>query len=260
MKNRMMVAILAISMACMMVACGEQEVTGNVTATEAETVEVANDEVETVDETEAVEEEEEVTEEAAEEVAEEVEEDVDANDTLGLNAGNTYENAYFGVRCELSSDWTLESEEQILARNKLSAELVGDELGDTLTNAYESGQVITDMVAVHSNGMDTVNMGIEKLMGPAMLITEEQYLDLSEPQLIQALTDMGLENINTTRLEVDFAGNKHAGVLIEAEYSKVPVYEELIVMKNGRYIMCTTAATWEENKIDDVLAGFSALQ
>ena len=263
MKKRVIAVLLAVSLVCVMTACGEKEVTGNVTEAKVENVEAALAEAEAaVEETEAEEEEavveevSEVVEEVAEEAAEEAEEEAI---TIGVNEGNTYENEYFGIGCTLDSDWTLESQEQILARNQLASDLVGDEIGEVLSDAFESGRVITDMVAVNANGMDTVNVGIEKLVGGAMLIDEKQYIDLSEPQLIEALTSMGLENVTTTKIDLDFAGDKHAGVLIEAEYSGVPVYEELAVVKNGAYILCVTAATWQENGIDAIFSNFYAL-
>lgn len=256
MKKRVIASLLAVTLVCMMTACGEKDVTGTVTEkAEAEVTE------------EIAEAAEEAVEEVAEEVAEEVEEEVaeepveeaaegDDNISIGVNEGNTYENAFFGVGCTLDSDWTLESQEQILARNKLAADMVDEKFAEV----FESGAVITDMVATNSNGVDTVNVGIEKLVGGAMLIDEDKYIELSDPQVTEMLGSMGLENVTSTQLDVSLAGENHAGLLIEAEYSGIKVYEELVCIKNGSYILCVTACTWQENKVDDILSTFYALQ
>lgn len=256
MKKRMIAAILAVSMVCMMTACGEKGVASTVTEAEAENVEAALSTEEKAVDTDETKEDEVVTEEVEETVEDAVEDD---SFTLGVNEGNTYENTYFGIGCTLDNTWSLESQEQILERNQLASDLVGDEMGEVLSDAFESGRVITDMVAVNENEMDTTTIGVEKLIGGSMLIDENQYIELSENQVTEALSNMGLENITTTQLNVDFAGEKHAGVLIEAEYSSVPVYEELVVIKNGAYILCMTVATWEENGIDAILSSFYPL-
>lgn len=255
MKKKLAVLLCALSVMTF-AACGAQGPdempVGEVTEAVADVAEAAN-EVEEVAE-EVVEEVADVAEEVVEEVAEE--ENGDSEISLGLNDGSKYENTYFGIGCAFDEEWTMENEEQILARNQIAKDLVDEKFA----SAFESAAVITDMVAVNNNGVDTVNAGIEKLQGGAMLIDEKTYIEISAPQVTEMFESMGLENIVATPGEIEFCGNTHSCLDIEADYNGNAVFEKLVVVKNKNYILCITACTWNENKIDSILDKFYAAE
>lgn len=227
----------------------EEEVSTEVVEDDSEEDEApAKEEVEEVTDDEEVAapaEEEEIADDASEENG-------DEEITLGHNDGAKYENDYFGIGCEFDSNWTLENEEQILARNQIAKSLVDEKFASAFDNAAN----ITDMVAVHSNGMDTVNAGIEKLQGAAILIDEQQYIDITLPQLDEMFTSMGLQDINATAGEMTFAGSKHKCIEVTASFNGVAVYETLVVVKKKNYMLCVTACTWQANGVNDLLANF----
>ena len=278
MKKKMIALLLAVTVLCI-TACGAKDEVVEATINEPAPVVTASEEgeidpVAQVETAEVV--EEEVTEEDVLE-AEPVEEtEVDSEDgteadgasdagseleaeddvSLGTNDGTIYENAYFGIGCKLDDQWVMQTDEQILELNNL----VADKVSDKFAEVFESGVVITDMMATNVNQVDTVNTGIEKLNGVAMLVDENKYIELSDPQVVEMLGSMGIENITSTRMETEVAGKKRATLLIQGEYSGVPVYEKMVCIKKSGYMFVMTTCTWGEDKTDEVLSNFYEIQ
>ena len=278
MKKKMIALLLAVTVLCI-TACGAKdevvEATINepapvVTASEegeidpvaqVETAEVVEEEVteEDVLEAEPVEETEVEFEDGTEaDGASDAGSELEAEDdvSLGTNDGTIYENAYFGIGCKLDDQWVMQTDEQILELNNL----VADKVSDKFAEVFESGVVITDMMATNVNQVDTVNTGIEKLNGVAMLVDENKYIELSDPQVVEMLGSMGIENITSTRMETEVAGKKRATLLIQGEYSGVPVYEKMVCIKKSGYMFVMTTCTWGEDKTDEVLSNFYEIQ
>ena len=278
MKKKMIALLLAVTVLCI-TACGAKdevvEATINepapvVTASEegeidpvaqVETAEVVEEEVteEDVLEAEPVEETEVESEDGTEaDGALDAGSELEAEDdvSLGTNDGTIYENAYFGIGCKLDDQWVMQTDEQILELNNL----VADKVSDKFAEVFESGVVITDMMATNVNQVDTVNTGIEKLNGVAMLVDENKYIELSDPQVVEMLGSMGIENITSTRMETEVAGKKRATLLIQGEYSGVPVYEKMVCIKKAGYMFVMTTCTWGEDKTDEVLSNFYEIQ
>ncbi len=278
MKKKMIALLLAVTVLCI-TACGAKdevvEATINepapvVTASEegeidpvaqVETAEVVEEEVteEDVLEAEPVEETEVESEDGTEaDGASDAGSELEAEDdvSLGTNDGTIYENAYFGIGCKLDDQWVMQTDEQILELNNL----VADKVSDKFAEVFESGVVITDMMATNVNQVDTVNTGIEKLNGVAMLVDENKYIELSDPQVVEMLGSMGIENITSTRMETEVAGKKRATLLIQGEYSGVPVYEKMVCIKKSGYMFVITTCTWGEDKTDEVLSNFYEIQ
>lgn len=278
MKKKMIALLLAVTVLCI-TACGAKDEVVEATINEPAPVVTASEEgeidpVAQVETAEVVEEavtEEDVAEaEPVEETKVESEDGTEADgasDTgseleaeddvsLGTNDGTIYENAYFGIGCKLDDQWVMQTDEQILELNNL----VADKVSDKFAEVFESGVVITDMMATNVNQVDTVNTGIEKLNGVAMLVDENKYIELSDPQVVEMLGSMGIENITSTRMETEVAGKKRATLLIQGEYSGVPVYEKMVCIKKSGYMFVMTACTWGEDKTDEVLSNFYEIQ
>ena len=278
MKKKMIALLLAVTVLCI-TACGAKDEVVEATINEpapvvtereegeidpgaqVETAEVVEEAVteEDVAEAEPVEDTEVESEDGTEaDGASDTGSELEAEDdvSLGTNDGTIYENAYFGIGCKLDDQWVMQTDEQILELNNL----VADKVSDKFAEVFESGVVITDMMATNVNQVDTVNTGIEKLNGVAMLVDENKYIELSDPQVVEMLGSMGIENITSTRMETEVAGKKRATLLIQGEYSGVPVYEKMVCIKKSGYMFVMTACTWGEDKTDEVLSNFYEIQ
>lgn len=278
MKKKMIALLLAVTVLCI-TACGAKDEVVEATINEpapvvtereegeidpgaqVETAEVVEEEVteEDVLEAEPVEETEVESEDGTEaDGASDAGSELEAEDdvSLGTNDGTIYENAYFGIGCKLDDQWVMQTDEQILELNNL----VADKVSDKFAEVFESGVVITDMMATNVNQVDTVNTGIEKLNGVAMLVDENKYVELSAPQVVEMLGSMGIENITSSQMEMEVAGKKRATLHIQGEYSGVPVYEKMVCIKKSSYMFVMTACTWVEDTTDVVLSNFYEIQ
>lgn len=263
MKKKMIALLLAVTVLCI-TACGAKDEVVEATINEPAPVVTASEEgeidpVAQVETAEVVEETEEESEDGTEaDGASDAGSELEAEDdvSLGTNDGTIYENAYFGIGCKLDDQWVMQTDEQILELNNL----VADKVSDKFAEVFESGVVITDMMATNVNQVDTVNTGIEKLNGVAMLVDENKYIELSDPQVVEMLGSMGIENITSTRMETEVAGKKRATLLIQGEYSGVPVYEKMVCIKKSGYMFVITTCTWGEDKTDEVLSNFYEIQ
>ena len=173
---------------------------------------------------------------------------------IGSSTGNTYCNEFIGIQCTLDENWTFKTDEEMKAVNQVTLDLVGDEYKNALANAT----VVYDMMATHTNGMDSVNVVMEKLSGLNVLLTEERYMELSKDSAVNALASMGLNIVSAQVVTVQLAGKEHTALAIEADVGGIAMYEYMVVVKCNGYIACITACTWNGNTCMDILNQFQA--
>lgn len=244
MKKKYLTGIAALCLAMLLGACGGAD--ENVRGTISDSKEV----VESTDDKQST-----ASTDGSETPDAETSQEEGPSVSLGTSSNNVYENAFLGIGCKLSSDWTFATDEEIMENNQLTQDMVGDEYKAVLENAA----VISDMFASHSNGMDSVNVNLEKLNLGALAITEEQYCEASVDALEGALSSMGLNVKSIETSTMTFAGSKHACIIVEGEFEGVSVYETLVTIRQGNYMSCITACTWYDNTISDILDAFYAL-
>ena len=174
---------------------------------------------------------------------------------VGSSAGNRYENTFLGIGCTLDENWTFLSDEQIRENNAAAADMMAEEYQEMV----EAADVVYDMMANHQNEVDTLSLNMEKLSGAALIISEEQYAQLSLEGLESSLSSMGIENIQTNVEQISFAGGTHTCIRLEGEYSGVKVYESLVCYKRGGYMALACACTWMEDGTQAILDSFYAL-
>ena len=175
--------------------------------------------------------------------------------SVGTSSGNRYENTFLGIGCTLDENWTFLTDEQIRENNSAAADMMAEEYQELVSEA----SVVYDMMANHSNEVDTVSLNMEKLTGAALLIGEEQYAQLSLEGLEGSLTSMGVENIQTKVEQISFAGGTHTCIRLVGEFSGIKVYEALVCYKRGGYMALACACTWLEDGTQAILDCFYAL-
>lgn len=175
--------------------------------------------------------------------------------TLGTITGNKYENSFIGIACNLPSDWSMLTQEEVKAQNEQALGMMGEEYANAIANAT----IIYEMFATHENMTDTVNVNMEKLTGAAAALNEEAYAKLSIESLKSALESMGLTVTSATVGTVSFAGKDRTCINIEGEFMGIPVYEVVVCMKCGNYMAVISTCTWSANTCDQILANFYAV-
>ena len=173
---------------------------------------------------------------------------------VGSVKANKYVNKFVGISCELGSEWTYMTDEQIQKNNEAVLGLIGDDYVELLQNATS----FMDMMATHQNQTDTVNVTFEKLTGVNALLSVEKYIEASVEPLKDALSSMGINNVQSSTGKMNFAGEEQHYVDITGEFNGVAVYERLVMMKCSNYMVMVGACTWGTNTCQDILNKFQA--
>lgn len=261
--KKLLAILLALTMIFAFAACGstpsEEDVRGeqNVNTTQANTpTEDTNEPAGDVIDTPAGDTNEpsgDVIDTPTEEATEPTEETTEAEFSLGDVQGLNYENAFIGIGCNLPSDWTFYTDEQIRELNNMTLDLAGEEFEAAITNA----QLIYDMCAVSNDQLKTINVNLEKI-DPVTLA----MIDLADVyQQNTALVKQGLENMGYSDLTFDYGtvmieDETFACMRTTAQYNGATMYQLGFATKCNGYIANFTIATFNENTVDDVLSYF----
>lgn len=166
--------------------------------------------------------------------------------SMGKATGKNYENKFLGLGCNLDSNWTFYTDEQIRELNNVTADLVGEEFANQIKDA----QIIYDMMASHSNGTDSMNINLENVGLIGGIANLRAYLDNSVPMLKQGLGNMGYSNITTESIQVEIDGKEFEGLDLVADISGMKFYERLFCIKKGNYIASITMASFDKATLE----------
>ena len=175
--------------------------------------------------------------------------------------GSKYSNEFFGIGCELDDTWTILNEEEIAERSGLVFDTMEEGgMDNSAREAMENGSVVFDFFAQKTDNTAAINItvgNIGVLYGTAL--TEEGYIDATTDQMVQSVESMGYENITTNKTTVTLAGTEHAALSLSGEYSGVPIYQTLVVLRKGVYVGCVAFSCGGEDFSSDLEALFYAL-
>lgn len=175
---------------------------------------------------------------------------------LGTVNGNVYENSFIGIGCELDKNWNFYNEEQILEVNDMTKDMVGEDYKKYFT---EKSYYI-DMMAVHSNGMDTVNINVQKLELAQSMFSEDDYIDsAANDDLKASLESMGITVTDMSVIEENFMGKKRKAISISGDFSGHKVYERVYAIKKGTRIAAITFAQWDNSDFSNLKDSFYAV-
>ena len=178
-----------------------------------------------------------------------------AEDNFGTGTieDNVYWNETMKIGCALDETWYFYSEEEIMEADGMTADMLEGKIAEMI----ENGGAITDMFAQNLETGATVNVVFERVSLPdSLLYNEKNYIEASTATVEEALTQMGIENVELTIQDMEFMGETHCGVLITGLYSDVPVYEQVAVVKDGRNFIVVTIFSVMEGEAEEVLSGF----
>ena len=180
-------------------------------------------------------EEEPVEDEPAEEPAEEETQFAG----LGEMEGGTYWNDDLGFGCELDSEWVFFTEEQVAEMNQLAIDAYDDE---AIREQLSKANMFYDMAAQRVDGMGMLQVVVENIgIVYGAILTEEQYLDISMPQLETQLPAAGYTNLSMEKVTVEFAGRECIAASVYGEVNGVAIYQLLVPIKVGTQIALYSA-------------------
>ena len=206
---------------------------------------------------------EETVEEAAEaapaEEAAPVEEEQKAEEMIGEKTASTYVNEGLGIRAEFPANWTVLDDEQTAQVMGLVADHLSEE--DLADQLRESGSLCDLYAMATDQSGDNVNIMIQDLgVLYGIVLDENRYTDLNMDQIEPTLSQMGMTDITMEKANVTFAGAEHPSILVSANYSGVPVYEQMVIFKAGNYMSAITVFSVDKARVDQILGFFSAFE
>lgn len=173
--------------------------------------------------------------------------------SLGKVIGTTYENEFIGIGCTLDNGWTFKTEKEIKEANSIVMDAAGEELAEALKNAT----IIYDMSATGPNGMDSINVNLQKGSKSALnkLDIATNYVNCF-PSVKQMLQNMGFTNISYTIDTVTIDGEIFDTMNIEASINGILLYETLFSIKCDGYLANITVGTYYSNNTAEILESF----
>ena len=186
-------------------------------------------------------------------------EDPDQAFSVGTTLNNTYVNEFFGLGVTLDENWTFSTQQEIEDLNGITADLINDE---SFQRALESGNVYTDMMATADDGLVSINATIEKLgVMNSLALDENTYIDvaLSSSDFEEAFESMGVPLVVLEKSTAVLAGVEHPCIFLEGDVEGISLFEKIIPVKVGSYVLAITVCTVGENIIDGLLAFFYAV-
>lgn len=173
--------------------------------------------------------------------------------SLGAVEGLNYENKFIGIGCNLPSDWTFYTDEQIRELNNITTDYFDEEYQEILANA----QLIYDMYAVTVDQLKNINVNLEKVdpVTLAMVDLADIY-EQNEAIVKQTFENMGYTNITFEHGTAMIEDESFACMRTTAQINGITMYQLSFATKCNGYIANFAITTFNENTVDDVLSYF----
>lgn len=178
--------------------------------------------------------------------------------SLGRWEGTKYSNTYLGYGCELDSNWTIYTEEQL--RGTTGA--VKDMYSETeFSELFNNAEYIMDMQVENPTDLRSMNINYTKLTPVQKLsfmsTTEEQLVDTtleSSDAMIASYEQIGITGAKLEKVTVDFLGEQRYAIHTAAQVSGVDYYVlQLFDYNNGDYYTCLTLASYVTDQTTEML-------
>ena len=178
--------------------------------------------------------------------------------TMGRLEGGTYINDYAGYACELDSNWTFYSAEELQELPDNVKELIADtEMADIMGDVPQ----FNDMMAENANEMVTINALYQKhtmqeRLGFAMLSDAELIDGTLEQQdvMMEAYAQAGMDVESMERITVTFLGEERAALRTVGTVAGAPFYMvQIFDYHLGQYSVTLTVNSYLEDKTQQTL-------
>lgn len=178
--------------------------------------------------------------------------------TMGRLEGGSYINDYTGYACELDSNWTFYSAEELQELPDNVKELIADtEMADVIGDVPQ----FTDMMAENVNDMITINAlyqkhTLQERLGFAMLTDAELIDGTLEQQdmMVEAYAQAGMDVESMERVTVTFLGEEREALRTVGTVAGAPFYMvQIFDYHLGQYSVTLTINSYMEDKTQQTL-------
>lgn len=175
-------------------------------------------------------------------------------DLIGYVEGNTYVNAAYGFKMELSGGWQFLSDAQLgamLGDNSVSRR-------EDLLRVLENKGVVCVMAAAGPSGSTSVNFVMEDLKNNAYL-DEWGYYEIAQNTFGSTLSANGFYDIEMMASTVQVAGKEHVCVEVTAKAVGKVVHAGMVLMKLDQYMGVMTIYAATDAEFAEILAAIQPL-
>lgn len=149
-----------------------------------------------------------------------------------------YENKMLDIAAEFDPDWYVLNEAE---RAQLSGLVIQssteEDMTKLLSDALETGKTVCDMSVRRQDGTgDNINVTLENMGIKGVLMDEKTYCESGKGVLEQYFRQMGCDKLSLAGEEIDFCGEVHYSLLLQASLNGQNFYERQIYIKAGTYM------------------------
>ena len=181
---------------------------------------------------------------------------------LGEDRGDgNYENAFLGVGCRLTEEWTFASRERLEELGALVPGMLPEEMPpETTVDLAGIENAVYAMYASSADGRD-MSLTLEKLDGVQTLAMDPTvYVELAEQRLPDALRAMGMTAVHVYKGTAELAGQTMSAVRLWGVYNGTRVYETIAVSKQDEYMAVFTFASQGQDLTEEMLSAWYILE
>lgn len=175
---------------------------------------------------------------------------------LGVIDGQTYTSTTLGLGCLLEG-WTYATRDQIAELTNQTLEVAENDLRDQLQNA----DTFMDMYAQTDDMTQNININFENISAVyGDDLTEQEYVDLSYPQMQNAMEQMGMTDVQVEKTTVAVAGVEHPGMTVSGITNGYQIYQRQACIKCGSHMAIITSSSYVEDHTAEPFELFFQLQ
>ncbi len=175
------------------------------------------------------------------------------------NGGVRYTNDDIGATVLFDSNWYVADMTELAGMINLTVDTSSGQSSSDIANLMRESNTFFDLYTLSSDSTRSINITYEKLNAIyGAILSEEGYIEASLDNLDASLEPSGFSDIIKSKTTQMFAGKERAAIELEALLNGGKVYEKLVCIKSGSYMVCVTFATYNENNTDELVAMFTA--
>ena len=176
--------------------------------------------------------------------------------TMGTVNGNTYTNAFLGLKIELDDYWYIYDSAEMAQYNGLTSATMTDEEASALllTNSYVDIMNADSLYDGSNFCIATEDLG---LVNAAM--TEQEYIDIVKDQLIASYEQSGYSIEDCSVIELNVGGDYHKAISLVITDGESTIYQCFVTYKIDRYMNVFTITVLEPEEVDAVLASIEKI-
>lgn len=171
--------------------------------------------------------------------------------SMGTVNGNSYENDFVDIRCELPEDWTIYDEAQLAEMIGLYADTFTE--GDFKNLVEETGSSLI-FYAQNPNTLSSINITVADTESYNMAMGDHKKLvDAMIEQMPEMLEQAYMTDVKVEADTFSFCGEDTYGIYITASVYETPIFERQVVAVEGTYSITLTVCSYHEDSTMELL-------